>query len=109
VDLVIFILASFGVIILVKFFRSRNLSKKLEIIRKYWGAIPEDVFDVKTAKLFFELNKTDFIENCYQLDDSTWNDLDMNEIFNLANRTITPTGAQYLYYLMRQPVFSRKH
>lgn len=107
-DFVIFILASIGIIILVKFFRSRNLAKKLEIIRNYWGAIPEDVFDVKTATLFFVLNKTDFIENSYQLDDSTWNDLDMNEIFKLLNRTITPTGAQYLYYLMRQPVFSRE-
>ena len=107
-ELVIFILASIVVIFLVKFFRSRNLSKKLEIIRNFWGAVPEDVFDVKTAKLFFELNKTDFIENSYQLDDCTWSDLDMDEIFKLANRTITPTGAQYLYYLMRQPVYFRE-
>ena len=107
-DLLIFVLGSVGIFIFVRFFRRRSLSKKLEIIRSSWGAIPEDVFDVKTAKLFFELNKSDFINNSYQLDDSTWNDLDMNEIFKLVNRTITPTGAQYLYYLLRQPVFSRE-
>jgi len=108
VNLVILFFAAICFIILVKYFRNRNLSKKLALIRNYWGAIPEDVFDVKTAKLFFELNKTDFIDNSYQIENSTWNDLDMNEIFKLLNRTITPTGAQYLYYLMRQPVLSRE-
>ena len=107
-EVLIFFLVSIGLIILAKFFRWRNRFKKLEIIRSSWGTIPEDVFDVKTAKLFFDLNKSDFINNSYQLDDSTWNDLDMNKIFNLTNRTITPTGAQNLYYLLRQPVFSRE-
>jgi DNA mismatch repair ATPase MutS len=107
-EVLIFFLVSIGLIILAKFFRWRNRLKKLKIIRSSWGTIPEDVFDVTTAKLFFELNKTDFIENSYQLDESTWNDLDMNEIFKLTNRAITPVGAQYLYCFLRQPVLSRQ-
>lgn len=40
-------------------------------------------------------------ETVGQLDDITWNDLGMDEIFKRINYTHTATGEEYLYYLLR--------
>lgn len=39
-----------------------------------------------------------------QLDDITWNDLSMNEVFGLLNRTQSSIGEDILYYLLRTPI-----
>lgn len=39
-----------------------------------------------------------------QLDDITWNDLSMDDIFRRMNYTHSATGEEYLYYLLRTPV-----
>lgn len=38
-----------------------------------------------------------------QIDDITWNDLDMDEIFYLLNHTESSIGEEYLYALLRMP------
>lgn len=38
-----------------------------------------------------------------QLDDITWNDLNMEEIFKKINYTYTSAGEEYLYYTLRTP------
>ncbi len=81
---------------------------KLKKIRDNWGAIPENAVDIETAELYFELNKQNSIDNCYRIDDDTWYDLDLDELFALINRTTSPTGAQYLFYLLRHPVFEKR-
>ena len=40
----------------------------------------------------------------FQLDDITWNDLDMDRIFLRIDRTLSAAGEEYLYYLLRTPV-----
>ena len=81
---------------------------KLKKLRDSWGALPEDPVDIKTAGLCFELNKQNSIDNSYRIDDDTWHDLDLDEVFALINRTTTPTGAQYLFYLLKHPVFEKR-
>nr|WP_296487597.1 hypothetical protein [uncultured Acetatifactor sp.] len=36
-----------------------------------------------------------------QLDDITWNDLDMDEVFKRMNYTLSASGEEYLYYTLR--------
>jgi len=81
--------------------RHRKLSKKIKDLRDNWGKIPKN----KAAELYFKLNKDDSYGKCYRVDDSTWTDLDFNELFEKINRTVTPVGTQYLYNLLRNPVF----
>ncbi len=38
-----------------------------------------------------------------QIDDITWNDLDMDEIFRQMNHSYSSTGEEYLYYILRTP------
>lgn len=39
-----------------------------------------------------------------QLDDITWNDLNLDEVFKRVNYTYTSAGEEYLYYLLRTPL-----
>lgn len=43
-----------------------------------------------------------------QLDDITWNDLNMDEVFRRLNYTHSATGEEYLYYLLRSPAENRE-
>ena len=92
------------VLIFSFFVRRRRISKKIQEIRKVWGKIPESPLDIESARIFFDLNKTELVGSEYLVDEDTWYDLDFNNLFELINRTTTPTGAQNLYYLMRHPV-----
>lgn len=38
-----------------------------------------------------------------QIDDITWNDLGMDEIFKKMNHTLSAAGEEYLYYTLRSP------
>ena len=38
-----------------------------------------------------------------QLDEITWNDLGMDELFKRMNYTLSATGEEYLYYTLRTP------
>lgn len=38
-----------------------------------------------------------------QIDDITWNDLSMDEVFKRMNYTLSSTGEEYLYYTLRTP------
>jgi hypothetical protein len=89
-------------------FRKRIGRSKLKKLRNNWGTIPEKAFDIETARLFFELNKESSIDNGYRIDDDTWHDLDLDGVFALINRTTSPTGAQYLFYLLKHPVFEKR-
>ena len=95
-------------IILSTFLKRRKLSKKLKKLRDNWGIIPEDIFDLETAKIFFELKKARPCQHGYYLDDDTWHDLDFDEILVLMNRATTPIGAQYLFYLLKNPTFDKE-
>lgn len=43
-----------------------------------------------------------------QIDDITWNDLNMDEIFKQMNHTLSSAGEEYLYYTLRTPRLSEE-
>ena len=90
------------------YLRKRIGLSKRKKLRDSWGTLPENQVDIETAGLCFELNKQNSIDNSYRIDDDTWDDLDLDELFTLINRTTSPTGAQYLFYLLKHPVFEKR-
>lgn len=52
---------------------------------------------------YFEKHPKDF-----QIDDITWNDLNLDEIFLRMNSTCSSAGQEYLYAMLRSPSFSEK-
>ena len=77
--------------------------RSIKKLRSQWGKFPEVPSDIESSKLLF-----DFKEKRDTIGDDTWKDLDMDELFKVVNRTVTPIGAQCLYDLLRNPLLSQK-
>lgn len=54
--------------------------------------------EFETIAKYFEHNKKED-----SIDDITWNDFDMDEIYKKINFTKCSIGDEYLYYLLRNP------
>jgi DNA mismatch repair ATPase MutS len=94
--------------VLSLFIQRKKRDKKLKQLRNSWGKIPENIRDEASVKMFFELNKTPLLDHTYTIDENTWYDLNFDKIFSLIDRSSTPCGAQYLFYLLRHPVFKKE-
>lgn len=53
---------------------------------------------------YFERHRTEG-----QLDDVTWNDLGMDELFKRMNHTLSASGEEYLYHVLRTPRQDREY
>ena len=78
-------------------------ARRLKKIRQKWEGVYEDKDMPTSAELLFVLKGDATGTQSYSLDDATWHDLDLDDLFAILNRTSTPIGAQYLYYLLRTP------
>ena len=83
--------------------------KKLLInqLKEEWGFYPEREYSpvkMEAVKALYLAEKDDHLD----VDDITWHDLDMDEIFKLINNTQCSLGEEYLYALLRKPSFSRE-
>lgn len=86
----------------------RNLQRNLRYrLKEQWGKIPEAEYSsekFESIKTFYQTLRDERLD----VDDITWNDLDMDEIYMLLNNTQCSIGEEYLYALLRKPCFSRE-
>lgn len=87
------------------FFKSKWDEKELLQTYQYkndkeWGEIPNDSY---TAEKFAAIREY-YLANkgTYDVDDITWNDVDMDTIFMLMNNTQSSMGEDYLYSVLRK-------
>lgn len=96
----VIVVAAYGI---VNTYRQKKLL--LEKLRHEWGKCPDT--DYSSEKLesikFLSLSQKD---DYTDIDDITWNDLDMDEIYLRINNTQSSLGEEYLYALLRKPSFS---
>ena len=59
-------------------------AEKLKSLQSYYRAVKREAYDI---------------------DDITWNDLELDELFMVMNRTVSAMGEEYLYAMLRQPQF----
>lgn len=93
--------------ILSRFINSVRYSKKIKAqITRRWGREPEKVKPEKLKSIATYFNDTSS-ENPQRhiIDNITWNDLDMDRIFTRINNTGSSVGEEYLYSLLRKPIF----
>jgi DNA mismatch repair ATPase MutS len=83
------------------FFNKKRLIKKFD---EAWGRFAESPYDSETAKLYSLFKKEREIKNFYSIDEETWKDLDLSELFRTINRAVTPIGSQILYDMLKHPV-----
>ena len=93
-----FILFFFGIIVLLLLLDkwiNRNVKKEiLDRLNKSWGMRNEEkLSDEEFEKIRYYFDKT---KSEYDIDDITWNDLDMNNIYSMMNNTNSYIGREYL-------------
>ena len=102
-----FLIVTFGLVILSIVSEHKQkvaLAKRLE---EEWGAIPDTEYTsekIESIKAFYLTQRDDYMD----VDNITWNDLDMDEICKRMNNTQSSLGEEYLYALLRKPCFESK-
>lgn len=103
-SLAILILAAIIAYFYIKRIRSdKKLKQKL---KAGWGASQTEKYreeDMEAIMGYFE-NLAEAEAGKPYLDDITWNDLDMDNIFKRVNKTQSTVGEEYLYALLREPL-----
>ncbi len=82
------------------------LSRRKEMTRSEYGGEPLRQFYKRTADTChraFEHRKRSFV-----IDEITWNDLDVDDVFARMNYTVTSAGAEELYCMIREPLLDKK-
>lgn len=79
----------------------------LRKIRRIYGAPSQREYetgDIERISHYFRRKEAER----FVIDDITWNDLDMDRVYEMVNQTISSPGEDVLYAMMRTPLFSRE-
>ncbi len=110
-DFIVF-LAAAALFILFVFVQGYFMDKKEQKyfeqkLRRMIGQEPEKEYKIERfirIPGYYEAHSQEF-----QIDDITWNDLNMDDIFRRMNYCISSTGEEYLYYMLRTMQFDEQH
>lgn len=80
----------------------RKLEQKL---LKNWGDVPNEEFNSEKLASMHAYYNSIKRENG-DIDQITWNDLDMDQIFMTVNNTCSAAGEEYLFAMLHQPQFT---
>lgn len=94
-------------IVLVAYLCFSNYKRKINLVNRIYnefGKKPKDFheeFDMNFVRQYYKARKEN--ENINEsIDELTWNDLDMDNVFKRTNYTSTTFGETYLYYKFRE-------
>ena len=83
-------------------YRKDAEKEKRRKIDKAWGNTPDRTYtyeELDCISKYYQLKE----EEKFQIDDITWNDLDMDRVFSLINNSNSSVGDEFLYYWLRTP------
>ncbi len=97
-------------ILMIQFARNQKREKEqfLEKAKKNFGKLPEREYAVEELERISHYFKNYHNKAEFFLDDLTWNDLGMEDIFLMVNQTYSSIGEDYLYWLLRTPITDKK-
>ncbi|MCI8377572.1 MAG: AAA family ATPase [Lachnospiraceae bacterium] len=103
---VIVVILVLGILFVFAAGRDRRMQRMRlkEVLKQEWGMYTRDEYSdaiMENIKYYHEQKKTG-----HSVDDITWNDLNMEAIFQQLNHTRTSAGEEYLYHLLRTPEYS---
>lgn len=76
-------------------------------LQEEWAKVPESNYStdrLNSIKAYYKSKKDINLD----IDDITWNDLDMDELYQMMNNTQSSIGEEYLYRTLRKPSFSNE-
>ena len=87
----------------------KNISAKLLCqLRDAWGKEQVRQRNFSEIELFYRYSVSKDPKNDDSIDDQTWSDLNMSDLYSKIDRTLTNPGECILYNILRTPLFSDK-
>lgn len=86
---------------------TRKLKRRLQ---DAYGKAPNPFYfdgDMDYIRAYYNFRRINVLDS-YLIDDTTWNDLDMDRVFKRINPKRCTSGEQYLYYMLRSPCVDEK-
>lgn len=105
--LVIILVIILGLVLLSMYNEYEQLKRLKFELKKQWGDVPEEEY---SSEKFISLKAyyLSLKDKNNDVDDITWNDLDMDDIYMLMNNTQCSIGEEYLYAMLRKPSYSNE-
>ena len=99
------LIAIFVIFIVVRIKKKKAFLLLVKNIENRYGKNPLELENAKMNRNVpgYYLNIRNNDANGFYIDDITWNDLDMDNVFIRVNNAGSTVGEQYLYYLLRKP------
>lgn len=86
----------------------KNYRIKLQLrLKREWGQVPEEEYTSESLQSLAAYYRS-IKDDQQDVDDITWNDVDMDSIFMLINNTSSAMGEEYLYSLLRKVKFNEE-
>lgn len=80
----------------------KNKKQLKNQLQDQWGKLPDREYSSEKMEYLISYYNSIKDEH-YDVDDITWNDLDMDEIYAIMNNTQCSIGEEYLYALLHKP------
>jgi hypothetical protein len=84
--------------------------KVLRRLERDFGAVPDVHYfagDMQSIASYYDYRRDNKLDD-FLLDETTWYDLGMDDVFRRINPGLTTSGEQYLYYMLRHPAVTRE-
>ncbi len=98
---IILLLIVLGVFLKLLYDEKNFRNRLKERLMKEWGQVPTEEYTAEkfqSIQYYYKTQKNDNLD----VDDITWNDIDMNQIYMLMNNTCSSMGEEYLYSVLRK-------
>jgi len=102
--LILLPLITFSILI----YQKNTLQKLLCQIREEWGKDKDKNRNFSEIESFYRYSTSQRDNNDIFIDDQTWSDLNMNDLYSKIERTMTNPGECILYNILRTPLLSDK-
>ncbi len=103
VFIILIIVLILVILSMINEYKLRN--RRIRYMKEQWGEVPEEEYTSEKLISLAQYYKA-HADDKLDVDDITWNDLDMQEIYMLMNNTQCAIGEEYLYALLHKPCFS---
>jgi DNA mismatch repair ATPase MutS len=104
-----FVAIVLGSTAVISFWLYKRYRKKKEIRQRFknnWGKPKNKSHNWEKIRCYHDYLKKSSAN--YQIDDDTWDDLNLADIYGKIDHTVSPVGQQILYDILRSPSFDTK-
>lgn len=107
---IVIVIAAVWILVMVKFIAEDRSQKrrKRQKLRESWGEVPEEEYTSEKFQALGHYYRSLSLPEDHIIDDITWNDLNLDELFMTMNQTGCAMGEEYLYALLHQPLLEEE-